>query len=103
MNADNTDFYQKQIAPLVQEIRCLCNENKIPYFMTFGVKMAEDGTFEGEGGLVNSALLPEILGIPTEDKRFVRMINVLHGFQTFANKQESFVADEDPCATLFAE
>lgn len=98
---DNTSIYKQQIAPLVQEIRCLCNENKIPYFMTFGVKIKEDGTFEGSGGLANSALLPEILNIPANDPRFARFINVLHGFQTVLRQQETMDVDDDPCADLF--
>lgn len=100
MERDKTDVYNKEIAPLVQKIRCACNENKIPYFVTFGVKMNEAGTYEGEGGLVNSALLPETLGIPTNDHRFVRMINVLHGFKTVLQSTDDINLDSDPCADI---
>lgn len=102
MYKDNTEVYKKEIADKVQEIRCLCNENKIPYFMSFGVKMNENGMYDGEGGLVSSALLPEILGIQSNDHRFARMINVLHGFQTVLRNQDTMDADNDPCADLFA-
>lgn len=103
MYKDNTEIYKEQIAEKVQEIRCLCNENKIPYFMTFGVKMDENGTFEGDGGLINSALLPEILGIPANDHRFVRMINVLHGFQTVLSQTDTYDVDDDAFADLVPE
>lgn len=94
---DCTDAYNADIADLVQQIRCRCNENKIPYFMSFGVKMNERGTYDGDGGLVSSALLPEIIGIPSNDPRFARMINVLHGFQTVLRDDDAFDVDNDPC------
>lgn len=94
---DNTTVYKQQIEPLVREIRCLCNENKIPYFAAFGVKMADDGSFRGEGGFINSALLPEVMEIPSNDPRFVRMINVMNGFHTVLRGSDHVNVDDDMC------
>lgn len=102
MTEDKIEVYSKEIAPKVQEIRRLCNENKIPYFATFGVALDDNGMYDRDG-MVSSALLPETLGISTNDHKFARFINVLNGFQTVLRVADTVSVDSDPCDDLFPD
>lgn len=95
-NHEKAKVYHSQIEPLVQEIRCLCNRSKIPYFFSFGVKLDEDGMYPVPGGLISSVLLPEIIGVPAEDPKFARMVNVVNGFATIADDREPLDIDDLP-------
>ena len=100
---DKSEFYEQEIAPLVHEIRCLCNEKKIPYFFSFGVKPNENGKYDIPGGMISSVLLPETLGVPTKDPKFARMINVLNGFQTVIENHSDVDVDEFDALQKFAK
>ena len=39
MQYDNTKIFQQRIEPMLQQIRMICNENKIPYFTAFAIKI----------------------------------------------------------------
>lgn len=36
---DKNNIYEEEISPLVDELKRICNEEKIPCFMAFGTKM----------------------------------------------------------------
>jgi hypothetical protein len=53
---DKTQKYRHQIAPKIKEIVKICNENEIPFFMSFGVKDDKNGQMQ----LETTTLLPEM-------------------------------------------
>lgn len=69
--------YEKSIDPLVKKIRTICNENQIPYFVTFAVD-EEDEKFK----FVSDCMTPETLHLTETDKTFSNLVNVLNGFKT---------------------
>ena len=91
---DKKKVYNKQIAPLVQEIKCLCSEYKIPFFSAFGLKTNKKGMYDAEGSLICNAILPEVFELEdVKDSRFAEFVNVYNGFHTVSRKLEEFDAD----------
>ena len=43
MQYDNTEIFRQRIEPMLQQIRMICNENKIPYFTAFATKIDDNG------------------------------------------------------------
>lgn len=99
---NKTKVYKDQIEEYVRKIRCICNQNHIPYFMSFGVALGEDGQYHVPGGLISSVLLPETLHIPSNDPKFARMVNVVNGFRTVVDKDVAMNID-DPMFALKKE
>lgn len=89
---DKRKYYEKEIEPLVKELLCKCNENKIPFFMAFGVMM-QDGKFPKGEGMKCTAILPEILSIPSKDACFAEFINILNGAHTTYSAEVFEVGD----------
>lgn len=96
---DNTKVYKDQIEEYVRKIRCICNQNHIPYFMSFGVSLGDDAQYHVPGGLISSVLLPETLHVPAKDPKFARMVNVVNGFRTVMDKDMTMNID-DPMFAL---
>lgn len=95
-NHEKAKVYNSQIKDLVLQIRRICNQAQIPYFFAFGVKMDENGNYPVPGGMICSALLPEIIGIQSNDPKFARMVNVINGFATTAEDRMIMDVDDLP-------
>ena len=92
---DKNNIYEEEISPLVDELKRICNEEKIPCFMAFGTKM-DNGTFEKGTGIRCTALIPEVLSIDSEDPFFAEFINVVNGASTtYSETPEYIVEDEE--------
>lgn len=91
---DRNECYEEQLAPIVGEIRRICNENHIPCFLAFGTKM-EGGRFLRGEGVRCTALLPQVLGIQTDDSYFAEFVNVMNGAKTTYFQQDILEEDAD--------
>lgn len=85
--------YEKSIEPMIKKIRTICNENKIPYFVTFAVNETEDGKYQ----FASDCMTPETLHLEMSDRTFSNLVNVLNGFKTVPNsiKTDSEMDDEE--------
>lgn len=95
---DKNQYYEEEIAPLIDLLRKKCNENRIPFFAAFGTMM-KDGIFPKGEGLKCTALIPEVLSIDTRDPFFAEFVNVVNGARTYYGMPESMdmdAMDEDP-------
>ena len=79
-----------RLGQVVDELRRICNRNRLPMFLAIGVGHTEEGmyniredvNYETAGELTATAILPEIMNIKTKDRRFNDFVNVVNGFQT---------------------
>lgn len=90
---DKNEIYDELLLPTVNEIRRICNENHIPCFLAFGTEM-KDGRFVQGEGMRCTALLPQVLGIDTDDSFFAEFVNVMNGAKTVYSQQEVVEDDE---------
>ena len=89
MQYDNTKIFQQRIEPMLKQIRMICNENKIPYFTAFAIKIDNDGEIP-EGGLKCETILPDVMGIPSgHDRRFAEFINVVDGVYDYIRVKDA--------------
>lgn len=72
--------YEKLIEPMVKKIRTICNENQIPYFVTFAVD-EENEKYK----FASDCMTPETLHLETKDRTFSNLVNVMNGFKTVPN------------------
>ena len=89
MQYDNTKIFQQRIEPMLQQIRMICNENKIPYFTAFAIKIDNDGEIP-EVGLKCETILPDVMGIPSgHDRRFAEFVNVVDGVYDYIHVKDA--------------
>ena len=74
---DKKARYDAQIAGKVEEIRVLCNRIGIPCFMAFAPKQDAEGNFL----ITGASLIPELVDVQSDDRRFHNMILALRGFR----------------------
>lgn len=72
--------YEKLIEPMVKKIRTICNENQIPYFVTFAVD-EENEKYK----FASDCMTPETLHLEIKDRTFSSLVNVMNGFKTVPN------------------
>ena len=72
---DQTEVYEKQISPHIDEIKELCVGQDIPFFATFAVKSDE----EGEISYKRNSLLPSELGLTMKDCEISSLITISKG------------------------
>ena len=92
MQTDNTEIYEKEIRPLLQKIKSICNENKIPFFTAFGTKL-EHRKFQPKEGIKCMALLPEVMEMDAVDGTFADLVNVINGYKAVKKEQDFFDVD----------
>lgn len=86
---DNTEIFRQRIEPLLQQIRIICSENKIPYFAAFAVKVHSDGSIPDDGFKCET-ILPDVMGIPSgHDRRFAEFINVADGVYDYIHAKNA--------------
>lgn len=74
---DKQEFYKEEIANKVSELKLLCMQQKIPYYMAFAVANNEEDT-----EYVTEALIPFSNNIQLKRDRFPDYINIGNGFTT---------------------
>ena len=90
---DKTAEYKKSIEPIVKQLKLVCNEHHIPFFISFGVKLSPAGKFERGDGLKSQAILPEVYELNCNDRIFAEFVNVVNGFSPSRAKPETFDID----------
>lgn len=74
---DKSTIFNKKILDKVKEVQSLCNQYKIPFFMTFGVGTDTDGRFITERVF---SVIPEMVSNQKiKDHRFADLINIESG------------------------
>lgn len=71
-------IFKESIAPVMDKMLAVCNDNGIPFFMAFGVKEDSDGKLD----LRSQGLIPEEFHYKVNDRRFSDFVNVVNGFKT---------------------
>ena len=90
---DKKRYFENEIMPLLQEIQQRCNENRIPYFAAYGVKMDDKGMFTKGDGIFCMSLIPEVLGLKTNDSYFSEFLNIMNGAHTVYRQSDEFDVD----------
>lgn len=70
--------YTSLVEPKIEEIVRICNENKIPFFMTFMVNDKGNSVEDFK----TKTLSTSVLDVNTNDETFAKLINVMNGFET---------------------
>ena len=92
---DKTRIFNKQIFPLMQQVIALCNENKIPFFAAFGVRLS-GGKFRENEGLECLELLPDTLEIEHRDPCFADFAKIMNGADALYPEEKPMdVREED--------
>lgn len=77
--------YTRLLSDKVDEIIRICNENKIPVFLSFAVDGGEDKDYT----LMTRSLIPELFGYKSSDTRFSDYVDVSSGeFTTVLKKKD---------------
>lgn len=84
---DKNGVYEQEIAPLITELKRISSENRIPFFAAFGTMM-ENGKFDRGAGIRSTAVIPEVLGLASQDSFFPEFINVVNGAKTYYDVQK---------------
>lgn len=84
---DKNEVYEREIAPLVMELKRISSENRIPFFVAFGSAM-ENGKFDKGIGIKCTAIVPEVLGLASQDSFFSEFINIVNGAKTYYDVQQ---------------
>ena len=86
---DNTEYYKKEIEPLINEIKHKCNRKAMPFFIATCI-----ANNEKESVYANDMLASVSNNIILKDDLIPKFINVYNGFDTVLNKC-SFEIDMD--------
>lgn len=101
---DTIAKYETLLKEKVEEIRKLCVKEQIPCFLAFGLRSAEqtEGPYQiqEEGNLEElqmnvTAIIPEVLPVALQDRRFSDFINVLNHFHTVPPSEYAKTTAED--------
>ena len=110
-NIVTDDRYEVYLAEKVEEIRKICVREQIPCFMAFGVRakgqteeeyQMKTSTYLNENmengdkcNIRTVAILPEVLPVAFEDRRFSDLVNVINHFRTVPASDYQAMSPED--------
>lgn len=86
---DNTEVFNKSIAPIVAELERACYRAKIPMFASFAVQTDKNGTTYR-----NSYLSPASIRKKLVDDQMAQHIRVMQGYKVIAPEDETEVEGE---------
>ncbi len=89
---DNKEkIYKDEIAPCIEKLLAVCNNNGIPFFVAFATKENPDGSLE----LKAQGMVPEEFHYNSvKDRRFSDFINIVNGFKAVIEEPKNII-DED--------
>lgn len=74
---ENTKVYEEKLLPLINQIRIICNDNKIPMFMSYALT-----TDENEIIYKNDIIDSDFVGVTLVDDKIKEHMKIMAGFQT---------------------
>lgn len=80
---DQTEYFEKEVAAKMQEIKILCNRARIPFFFTACVKNDKEGSVY-KSTMIGKSRFPINL---TEDK-ITKCLSIMAGFDTVCPKED---------------
>lgn len=88
-NIDNRKKIEKDLIPLISQLKEYCKNNKIPMFLS--IVSTDNGS---ETNYFSEIISPTSLNVNISDDKITSMINVINGFRTIPPHKTLEVEDD---------